>query len=328
MRRLKIRHLEVFMALVETGSQSATAELLNVTQPALSKWLRELEQSAGSPLFDRGRPLKLTVYGEVVLRYAQRVLGDSLRMADELGALQAGSSGQVRVGVLRTVAAILLPRAIVNCRRNAPQVQITIQEDSLDNLLPKLQRHELDCIIGRLQPEALNADVFREALYDEPVCAIVRKHHPLLARDRVTWRDVAGYPWIVSLPGTPMRLCVEAEFASARLPAPTDLIESMSLLTNEKLLQQTDMISVVSRQLAVNYASTGSLAVLPIKMRDALGPVGLIWVDANPTAALARFFDAVRLEARALLTTEITSMEPVSPTAVRTRRRGTATGTS
>lgn len=301
MLRLKIRHLEVFMALVETGSQTATAALLHMTQPALSKWLRELEQSVGCPLFERGRPLRLTVYGQVVLRYAQRVLGDSLRTGHELEALRAGSSGRVRAGVLRAVAAILVPKAIMHCQRDAPHVQITIHEDTLDNLLPMLERHELDCVIGRLQPEALNADVLSEALYDEPVCAIVRTNHPLLHRDRVTWHDVAAFPWIVPLPGTPMRLRLESEFAAAGLPAPVDPIESSSLLTNEKLLQETDMVSVVSRQLAAHYASSGSLSILPLKMRYALGPVGMIWADANPTAAVTRFLDAVRAEARNLM---------------------------
>ncbi|MGH3525059.1 MAG: LysR substrate-binding domain-containing protein [Mycobacterium sp.] len=318
MRRLKIRHLEVFMSLVQTGSQSATAALLHVTQPALSKWLRELEQNVGCPLFERGRPLSLTVYGHVVLRYAQRVLGDSLRTANELESLRAGSSGRVRVGVLRTVAAILLPKAIVHCRRHSPRVHITIYEDSLDNLLPKLLRHELDCVVGRLQPEALNADVFREALYDEPVCAVVRTNHPLLTRDHVTWSDVAAYPWIVPLPGTPLRVRVDAEFAAAGLPSPVDPIESVSLLMNEKLLQVTDMVSVVSRQLAIHYAGSGSLAILPLEMRHALGPVGLLWVDASPTSALARFLDSVRAEAQELLAAE---GETVSPEPDRLRQR-------
>ncbi len=299
MRRLKIRHLEVFMALVESGSQSVTAMQLNVTQPALSKWLRELEQDMECPLFERGRPLRLTVYGQVVLRYAQRVLGDSFRMANELETLRAGSSGRVRVGVLPTVAATLVPRVIAQCRRQALHVQITVHEESLDNLLPKLERHELDCIVGRLQAEALNADVFSEALYDEPVCAVVRAGHPLLRQKRVTWRDVAAYSWILPLPGTPMRVRIEAEFAAAHLPLPADPIESVSLLTNEKLLQETDMVSAVSKQLAEHYAGKGSLAILPLEMRHALGPVGLLWVDANPTAALAHFLDAVRAEARA-----------------------------
>jgi DNA-binding transcriptional LysR family regulator len=300
LRRLKIRHLEVFMTLVETGSQSATAELLHVTQPALSKWLRELEQDVGCALFERGRPLKLTIYGQVVLRYAQRVLGDSTRTSNELDALLAGSSGRVRVGVLRTVATILLPRVIMRCRREAPKVRITVHEDSLDHLLPQLERHELDCILGRMQGEALNAEVFSEALYEEPVCAIVRPGHPLLKKRRVEWREAAAYPWIVPLAGTPMRVRLEAEFAAAGLSSPGDAIESMSLLTNQKLLHESDMISVVSRQLATHYAGTGSLAILPLPMRFALGPVGLLWVDANPTTAVAGFMQAVRTEAKAL----------------------------
>src|SRR5690606_6375467 len=141
MLRLKIRHLEVFRALVESGSQSATAARLHVTQPALSKWLRELEENAGCDLFKRGRPLRLTVYGQVLLRYAERVLGDSLRTGQELDALRVGDSGHLRVGVLRTVAAMLVPAAITRYRKVAPGVRITIHEDTLDNLLPKLERH-------------------------------------------------------------------------------------------------------------------------------------------------------------------------------------------
>jgi DNA-binding transcriptional LysR family regulator len=321
MSRLKVRHLEVFTALVETGSQSETAALLHVTQPALSKWLRELEQSVGCPLFERGRPLTLTIYGQVMLRYAQRVLGDGVRTANELEALRAGSSGRVRVGVLRTVAAVLLPRVIVNCRRNAPNVQVTVHEDSLDILLPRLERHELDCVVGRLQPNALNARVFSEVLYDEPVCAVVRTGHPLAGKKRITWRDAAAYPWIVPLPGTPLRERVDAEFAAAGLPTPSNPIESISLLTNETLMHESDMISMVSRQLARHYTGHRSLAILSLEMRHALGPVGLLWVDANPTAALARFMDSVRVEVRELLAAEASSPGKAFKVAGRARKR-------
>lgn len=151
MRRLKIRHLEVFVTLVETGSQSATATQLNITQPALSKWLRELEEDIGAALFERGRRLTPTAYGEIVLQYARRVLGDSVRMGDELQTFRAGQSGRVRVGLLRSAAATLIPKVITSYLRIAPDVRISLFEDTLDNLLPRLERRELDCIIGRLQ---------------------------------------------------------------------------------------------------------------------------------------------------------------------------------
>jgi DNA-binding transcriptional LysR family regulator len=300
MLRLRVRHLEVFRMLVETGSQSETATRMHITQPALSKWLRELESHAGCSLFDRGRQLKLTACGELLLRYAERVLGDSVRTARELEALLAGSSGLLRVGVLRAVAPLLVPRAIVRCRGEAPRLQIRIHEDSQDVLLPALRRHELDCVIGRLQGEALAGAFFSEALYAEPVLAIVRPAHPLLRLRRVTLAQAAAYPWIVALPGTPMRIRLEAEFAAAGTAMPQEVVESVSLLLNAKLLQSTDMVSVVSQQLAQHYEETGALKRLPLVMKQALGPVGLIWGDSEPSNAVRRFLDAVRTEAAAL----------------------------
>jgi DNA-binding transcriptional LysR family regulator len=299
--RLRIRHLEVFRSLVRTGSQSETAALMHITQPALSKWLRELEDQAGCALMARERPLRLTAHGEVLLRYADRVLGDSLRTGKEMEAIRAGSSGLLRVGVLRAVAPLLVPRAILRCRQEAPRLQIRLYEDSLDNLLPALRRHELDCVIGRLHGEALGAEFHSEALYDEPVLAVVRPGHPLLKKRKPpSLAEAAAYPWILPLPGTPMRVRLEAEFAASNTRLPADPVESVSLMINEALLIESDLVSVVSLQLAQHYVAAGTLAVLPLAMRQALGPVGLLWADAAPSNAVLRFLDHVRFEAQRL----------------------------
>jgi DNA-binding transcriptional LysR family regulator len=300
MLRLRVRHLDVFRMLVETGSQSETAARMHITQPALSKWLRELESNAGISLFDRGRGLTLTAAGELLLRYAERVLGDSTRTARELDALLAGSSGLLRIGVLRAAAPLLVPRAIIRCLKEAPRLQIRIHEESQDVMLPALRRHELDCVIGRLQGEALDSDFFSEPLYAEPVVAIVRAGHPLLRRKKVTLAEAAAFPWIVPLPGTPMRIRLDAEFAAGATPLPQEQVESVSLLVNEKLMLGTEAVSVVSQQLAQHYEQGGLLKQLPMKMKHALGPLGLLWVDNAPNQALRRFMDAVRGEARIL----------------------------
>jgi DNA-binding transcriptional LysR family regulator len=298
--RLRIRHLEVFRTMVRTGSQSETAAQMHITQPALSKWLRELEQQAGCALFQRERPLRLTVQGEVLLRYAERVLGDSLRTGKELESISAGSCGLLRVGVLRAVAPLLVPRAILRCRRESPRLQIRLYEDSLDNLLPSLRRHELDCVIGRLHGQALGREFQSEVLYEEPVVAVVRNGHPLVKKKALTLPQAAAYPWILPLPGTPMRARLEAEFAAANTRLPAEHVESISLVINETLLQESDMVSVVSLQLARHYQKAGRLSILPLKMREALGPVGLLWVDENPGSAVQRFLEDVRVEAAAV----------------------------
>lgn len=298
--RLRIRHLEVFRMLVRTGSQSEAAAQMHITQPALSKWLRELEEQAGCALMARERPLRLTAEGEVLFRYAERVLGDSLRTGEELRALSAGSSGLLRLGVLWAVAPLLVPRAVLRCQREAPGLQFRFYEDSLDNLLPALRRHELDCVIGRLHGQSIGSGFHSEALYDEPVRAVVRNGHPLLSKKRLTLADTASYPWILPLPGNPMRGRLEAEFATANVQLPAQQIESTSLLMNETLMNQSDMISVVSHQLARRYERSGLLATLPLTMRQGLGPVGLLWVDDKPSNALEQFMESVRLEVRAL----------------------------
>lgn len=302
MRRLKIRHLEVFVALVETGSQSATAAQLNITQPALSKWLRELEEDIGAPLFERGRRLTPTPYGEIVLQYARRVLGDSVRMGDELQTFRAGQSGRVRVGLLRAAAATLIPKVVTSYLRIAPDVRISLFEDTLDNLLPRLERRELDCIIGRLQGKALSAEIFAEALYDEPVCVVARAQHPLRTQKAITWPDALTYPWIVPLPETPMRQLLDAELGAMGLALPATSIESSSFLATERLLQSSDMLSLVSLQLALYHTEAKSLVILPLSVPHAkLGALGLLWIDRYPTAAVQRFLDLVRQEASALL---------------------------
>lgn len=298
--RLRIRHLEVFTALVRTGSQSEAAAQMHITQPALSKWLRELEEQAGCVLMARERPLRLTAEGEVLFRYAQRVLGDSLRTGEELRALSAGHAGLLRLGVLWAVAPLLVPRAVLRCQREAPGLQFRFYEDSLDNLLPALRRHELDCVIGRLHGQSIGSEFHSEALYNEPVRAVVRNGHPLLSKPQLTLEDAARYPWILPLPGNPMRVRLEAEFATAHVRLPAQQIESTSLMVNETLLSQSDMISVVSDQLAKRYARSGLLATLPLTLRQGLGPVGLLWVDETPSSALAQFMKSVRLEVRAL----------------------------
>jgi len=311
--RLRIRHLEVFRMLVRTGSQSETAALMHITQPALSKWLRELEEQAGCALMQRERPLRLTADGEVLLRYAERVLGDSLRTGKELEAMRAGSSGLLRVGVLRAVAPVLVPHAILRCRQEAPRLQIRLYEDSLDNLLPALRRHELDCVIGRLHGQALGPEFQSEALYEEPVVAVVRRGHPLLKKRRLALADAAAYPWILPLPGMPMRVRLEAEFAAANVRLPAEQVESVSLMINETLLLASDMVSVVSQQLAQHYQQAGILSILPLAMRQALGPVGLLWVDTAPSNAVRRFLDSVRQEVRELDTRRLAKREARVP---------------
>jgi DNA-binding transcriptional LysR family regulator len=115
-----------------------------------------------------------------------------------------------------------------------------------------------------------------------------------------------------------MRVRLEAEFAAANTRLPVEQVESVSLMINETLLLASDMVSVVSQQLAQHYERAGTLSVLPLAMRQALGPVGLLWIDAVPTNAVRRFLDSVRQEVRELDSQQRPKLETA------TRRRSAA----
>ncbi|SLN76584.1 LysR substrate-binding domain-containing protein [Oceanibacterium hippocampi] len=292
-RRLKIRHLEIFSTLVSSGSQSAAADMLNMTQPALSKWLRELEQDIGAPLFLRGKTLRLTTLGVQFLGFAEKVLGEAESISDRMEAMRQGRAGRLRIGVLHAVVSELLPTAILRFRATAPKVSIAVTEDTLVPLLDALLRRELDVVIGRIQGAVLQG-IRSEELYEEQVVAVVRASHPLRLAARPNWAAAREYPWLVTPQGTPMRTRFESEFVNAGVRFPEDLIESRSVVVNETLLRHTDMITLFSRHVAPYYTKNGVLTELALPMTGKLGPVGLYFSDDEPTPTLSRFAALVR----------------------------------
>jgi DNA-binding transcriptional LysR family regulator len=177
-RRLKIRHLEVFVLLHETRSLTEAATRLHMTQPALSHWLADAEEAVGRPLFLRDRRLSLTVDGEVVLAHAKRMLGDVQRTHAELQAVQQGLQGRLNVGT--GLPRVLLPQSIARLHEERSNVFISIVEAPLPNLLQMMMRRELDVIIGSVGVQALQSGFTCEALLPDSVQIVAGQKHPLL----------------------------------------------------------------------------------------------------------------------------------------------------
>lgn len=300
-RRLKIRHLEIFVMLVETGNQSVAAGRLNITQPALSKWLRELEEDIGASLFERGKSLTLTPLGTEFLAFAEQVLGEAKNISYVLKDIHEGRAGRLRIGVLHAVVSDLLPTAILKIREAAPLVKISVQENTLSPLLEALHRRELDLVIGRIQGAEL-AGIQTEVLYAEQVTAVVRANHPLCAETHPSWAKATKFPWIASHTGTPMRIRLEAELVNAEVPFPADVLESRSVVVNDTLLRTSDMITLMSRNVANFYTRKGDVVELNLPMTGNLGPVGVFLPEANLSPIVTRFLDIVREISRELTT--------------------------
>lgn len=301
MRRLRMRHLEVLLAISRHGSLTATADALNVSQPAVSQWLADIESAVGVALFVRGRRLQPTAYLDAVLRHAQRLVADSWRLEREIGAIGAGRSGTVRIGAMPVAGPALLPRALLQLRREGLDLRIEVVEDIADGLWPRLERNELDLIVGRLDIRAFAPDVFSEALYDDPHCVVAGRRHPLLGRSRTGWQDAARYPWVLPPAGTPLRRVIDATFVGRGLPPPQAWVESASLTTNQVILRDTECLGVLSGTAARHFVMMKALAIVPLRLSSEIGPVGMAWIDPEPGAPLRRAIGALRETGREMV---------------------------
>jgi DNA-binding transcriptional LysR family regulator len=295
--RLRLRHLQMLLSVAQTGNLSQSAEALNTTQPALSKWLKDLEADIGLPLFERhARGLRPTSYGEALIEHARRIEGHLDSARDDMFALREGGSGLISIGTSGVTAADTVPLAVAKLIEAMPRAQVRLVESTMNLMMPALVHGDLDVVVGRAANAQFDPTIEMETLYRDPVNFVVGLMHPLAKRRKVDWPDLFEYPWIIWPPGTPIRTALEAALAAAGHVMPRHSVESNSPMLNVTLLNQTQMIGVASHRAAVRFERLNVLRVLAMPMPLASsGAVGMYWRrDSVSRAAVALALDSLR----------------------------------
>jgi DNA-binding transcriptional LysR family regulator len=275
--RLKTRQLMLLTAICDEGNIHRAAEVLNMSQPAASKLLKDLEDMLGVPLFERRpRGMQPNWYGESLVRHARIALSSLREAGQEVEALKAGLSGHVSLGAITGPALTLLPPALASVAKSAPNLRVELHVESSDVLLEQLAAGKIDIMIGRLFERTDKIDLQYERLAEEQVSAVVRPDHPLLAVDSLTLASLAKRSWIVPPHGSVLRERFDLMFREAGLVPPSQLIETASLLFVTRMLGQTDFISVVPTEVARYYATYGLVAILPIALSCTMDAFGII----------------------------------------------------
>ena len=275
--RLKTRQLLLLVALQEEGNIHRAAQVLNMTQPAASKLLKDLEDVLEVSLFDRlPRGMRPTWYGETMIRHARAALSSLNAAHDELQALKAGRFGQVSVGTITAPGLVLMPPAVALVKQEQPSLRISLQIENSDVLIERLSQGKLDILVARLFARHDKSSLRYEPLSDEPVSAVTRPGHPLQRVANLSLRDVASAGWIVPPTGSVLRHRFELMFQESGMEAPVNVIETSALLFFTKMLQQSDLIGVVATDVARYYASHGIVAPLPMALPCKMDAFGII----------------------------------------------------
>jgi DNA-binding transcriptional LysR family regulator len=287
--RLKTRQLLLLVALEEEGNIHRAAEVLSMTQPAASKLLKDIEDVLGVPLFERlPRGMRMTVYGEAMIRHARTALASLNQAHDEVQALKAGRFGVVAVGAITTPGLTLVPQAISQVKLAHPSLRVSLQVETSDVLMERLAQGRLDLLVARLFAQHDKTALRFEALAEEPAVAVVRPGHPLLSVDRLTLRDLSSWGWIVPPEGSVLRHRFDLMFSEESLEAPTNLIETSALLFVTKMIVLGDMIGLMAGDVGRYYASHNLVAVLPIELPCRMDAFGLITRTDRPLSPAGR----------------------------------------
>ena len=294
-QRIRLRHLHTFVAVAQQGTLGRAAETLNLSQPALSKTLNELEQLTGTRLFERGRlGAQLTLVGEQFLTHAVKVL-DALNTAGQaLNRKEGLNNDVVRIGALPTAALGILPTVIGQFHKQ--QKDITLQVATMNNpmLLAGLKSGEIDIGIGRMSDPELMSGLNYELLFLESLKLVVRPGHPLL-QETVTLSRVMEWPVVVSPKGTIPRQNAETLLQSQGCKIPAGCIETLSASLSRQLTVDYDYIWFVPSGAVKDDLRRGLLTALPVPTQGAGEPIGILTrVDATFSSGAQTLLSAIR----------------------------------
>jgi LysR family pca operon transcriptional activator len=297
--RLKIRHLRALVAVAEQGTLVRAADVLSITQPAVSKTLAELEDIVGRRLLERThKGVKLTSAGRVLLRHAGASLRALSEGLDSLATEQDVEVPAVLIGALPNVAATVLPPALLRFAAATPRARVSVRTGSNAQLIAALRQGVLDLVIGRLAEPSDMQGLSFEQLYTEPLLLVVRQGHPLAARRRLEPALLRQHRLVLPDAGTRVREAADRFFVSSGMGLPVQTIETIDLAFGRSYVLQSDAIWFVPLGAIENDLRQGSLVRLPIDTKITEGPVGLTQrVDRMPSDAIQRVVEAVRQSA-------------------------------
>lgn len=302
LQTLRLRHLRAVLVLRDAGSINAAAATLSISQPAMTKMLREIETIVGETLFQRtSRGTVPTHAGALFCHHASRLQAVLHDTAEDMVAVRAGSQGRVVLGTLLTATTVLIPRAIAALKARLPAATITVLEGLNERHLPGLLTGEIDLIVGRV-PQRLHHDqLLQEPLFEETVEFYVGQRHPLIDRADLRFEHLLPFPWILPPPQAALRRQIEDLFHSRGLPLPVDVVETISPLTMRHLILNTDTVAALPAQVLELEQQAGLVRCLPIAGPDTGSRVGLILRrDGQLRPAATIFVDILREEARDL----------------------------
>jgi LysR family pca operon transcriptional activator len=273
--RIKFRHLLCFLEIARHGSFAKAADAVSISQPAISKTLKELEELLQTRLFERSKQgVELTAAGVRFMRYAGpcvQALRDGVRSLRG----EEREPPLVRVGVLSTVESQLMPEAMALLHARHAALVVSVATGPSAYLLSQLHVGELDVVLGRMTDSPQIQGLLFEHLYSESMTLVVRPGHPLLG-NRPSERDlIRNYPLVLPLAGTTIRKHADSLFVQCAMEMSAQRLETLSPTLSRRYVLGSDAIWVAPRDAVRLEIAQAELFELDLGVSEPGGSVGI-----------------------------------------------------
>lgn len=291
----KIRH---FLAVADNLNMTAAAVQVHISQPALSRSIRQLEEVLGVSLLERlPTGVALTQYGMILAQRARLMQLDSDHTLSEIEALKTGSGGKLRIGAGPLWANVHLPKAIATLQKQHSGYQVEITSGVIDTLVPALLAGHIDVFCSSLDfPSDPNLE--KVHLVDISHIVVVRKGHPLAKKEKVEVEDLLGYPWITMKNDYVGRNRLGSFFVGQGLKPPQSSIFVGPGIHPLSLLCEGDYITTIPAEL-LPFATRMGAEKLPISAHFWNSSAGVVFRKSNnPLPIITSLIGILRIKFR------------------------------
>ena len=285
---MNFTHLTAFHAVAETGSVTAAAERLHVSQPALTREIRELEERLAVPLFDRlPRGMQLTEAGQLLNEYATQIFRLAESGESAVGEFAGLKRGHLAIATSRTIGVYLLPPLVDAFRDQYPGVTLDLSVSNTEQVQEDVLSHrcQLGLIEGPYDTSVFDALPFGQ----DEIVVVAGPTHPLASRRRLNATALANTELILREPGSGTRQVVEQAYAARGLTlSPSCSIGSPEAI--KRMLRLGRAVSWVPRLSVADELAAGTLIQLPVTDIHVTRELNLLWHRGHGLSPSARAF--------------------------------------
>jgi DNA-binding transcriptional LysR family regulator len=291
-RRLKLRHLRVFSAVVECGSMAKAAAQLRISQPTVSQVIAELEHTFGVRLLDRSpQGVEPTVYGDALLKRSIVALDELKQSSRDIEFLADPTAGDVRVGSHEIMNAGLLPAVIGRLSRQHPRLVFTVtQAPTTAAQYHDLRERRVDFIFGRLAGPIADEDLKAEILFEDPLIVVASTGNKWLQRRNIDPAELIDEPWCLPRPESGIAPFVTQAFRAVGLGLPRHTVSANSAHLFYAMVHTGRFLSVAPASTLRFSGKRLGLKAVSVHIPIQPGPIGIVTLKNRTISPVAQLF--------------------------------------